>query len=261
MSESNHPFENFSNVELLRFIENYRNYTVEEVSEAKDEVRRRHLSSAEIQTAKEQLRKELKEQNTGFGQTAQPTQASTPQHGPIITGTDDGKLSSSESSSVGGVLIALSAMALFQIYNNFGYYSYLMQEGVQEWNFRLLFEIASSISFPVGVILIWVGSKTGWFIATASITFYAVSSITRLLLLANQGEFEGSPLYEFIENFSLWPILAYFLVDLALLFGLNRPSFKKAYRISSAESLLTMFAVILAGAYMMYSTYSMIYYS
>lgn len=261
MSAPKQPFEDFSNVDLLRFIENYRNYTVEEVSAAKDEVRRRHLSSAEIQSAKEQLRQELKEHDTGFDQRTEHIQASAPQHGPIITGTDNEKLTSSESSSVGGILIALSAMALFQVYSNFGYYNFLLQEGVQEWDFRLLFEITSSIAFPIGVILIWVGSKTGWFIATASITFYAVSSITRLLLLGNQGEFEGNPLYELIENFSFWPLLAYFLIDLALLYGLNRPAFRKAYRVSSAESMLTMFLVILAGAYMMYSTYSTIYYA
>lgn len=256
MSKSPQTIEALSNLELIRLIENYRDYDTELVLAAKDEVRKRHISGEEISAIKAKLREELRNRKAdseiSIPKTEVQAELSEKASGHYVTASTEPRDQKS-SAFIGGMLLAISAFTLIMLYLNFEFIGYMFSGEIMEWDFSLIISALFMIALPLGTILLWTQAKAGWLILSLLFSHYLANNTARLLLYFNKEEYEGTALFEYIQSTEIGMLLIYFIVELALLIGINRKAFHNAYGANKVEAGLAIGLSLILSWFWMYN--------
>jgi len=178
MSEFTELYRTLSNSELLKIISESEKYKSVAVETAKLEIESRKLSQHDLQEARNQikakeeakkLKKEklknkedwLKQNAFTFFETISPIQngIQTPER--II------RL----------ITVLFAAIAIYKVYREFWFISYMLNNGLDNWDLSTLVYLLELALFPIAVILFWKRKKIGWILLTLLVTSSAISSL------------------------------------------------------------------------------------
>jgi hypothetical protein len=153
-------FKTYSNVDLLRVIENPDDYQPQAVETAKNVFADRQLSEMEIETAKDELEVEkqgklIKEQQKravedkvkNIGKSVfdhiNPMQKETP----------------TSEKTIRIISILLGGLFLFQLYKEFGMLKFMFTDSYAEWDFSMVLYFFPLIIIPTATILFYMRKK------------------------------------------------------------------------------------------------------
>ncbi|MBB3696550.1 hypothetical protein KMW28_24035 [Flammeovirga yaeyamensis] len=255
MNEFKERYKSFSNIDLLRIIENKSEYQPIAIEAAETEIDERNISVQEQQEAKLIFDKEkeekklkfekkaaigrnVKEVFMGVFETIHPIQESSPSTEKLIRLTT----------------IVFGVITIAKLFKEMGFVLYLLSGDFGSWDLSVLEVLLPFILFPSATLLFGLRKKIGWILLTSYLTYSAVSTLGLLFLNWNS-EPSGIPALE-----SLFPQTSLITYIVMLLFYggfisiLIKAEVKNSYNIESKTSLKTIgFSVVatlfLIGSY------------
>jgi len=247
--EFSEKFNTYSNVDLLRIIENPNDYQPQAVETAKTIFSERQLSEMEIKIAENELENERqqklkKEQNkliveekvknigNSIFDLINPIQKKTP----------------TPEKSIKIISIIFGGLFLFQLYKEFGMLRFMFTDSYAEWGFDMVLYFLPLIIIPTATILFYMRKKTGWLLLTMFLTYSAVLTIGMIILTMNM---KPSGI-EVLDNiFPQTPLLTYILVFLfytGIIWAISREKIRIIYSINKLTMTLTISIVTLVVA-------------
>ena len=175
MSNFSKQYTNYSDVELLKIIEDANNYRPLAVETAKSILKERMLSDEEVETIKAALAKEREEHETKVQKLIElknkikNTGTSVlDMLNPIQTErAETGKL-------IAFICIVFSMLFLFHFYTHFGVIKFMFSEIEAQWNSDIALYFLPFITLPIALILFFCRKKIGLILLTIFLTYTAV---------------------------------------------------------------------------------------
>lgn len=181
-------FNEYTNVELLRIIDNSDDFQPEAVEAASILLANRQLSEEEIKIAKDEIeasrketlkkekkKKQLEDSVKNIGQSI--IENINPIQNKPLTGDKTIKI----------ISIIYGGLFLFQLYKEFGMISFMFSNSSAEWDLSMVLYFIPLIILPTATILFYKRKKIGWVLLEIFTTYSAISAIVLFYMTISMG--------------------------------------------------------------------------
>ncbi|MEM8891148.1 MAG: hypothetical protein AAGD28_24435 [Bacteroidota bacterium] len=241
MKEYTERYKNLSNSDLLRVLENPSDYQPKAVEAAEHELKRRNLSSQEIEEVqkdfelarqekdrqKEEIDKvneKLKAFGSSFFNLINPIQAEVP----------------SAERQIKSLSLLFGLIAIVQWYQEFGLVSFMLSEDPIGWDLSMFEYFLPLLLLPLAVILFWLRKKSGWILLAIYLTYSAISAAGLIMLT---WDMKGSAIPALDNLLPQSSPISHILSSLffgAALWVLNQKKIRDHYHIHKQVSIITL---------------------
>lgn len=176
-------FQTYTNMQLLKIIENPNDYQSTAVETAKALIDERRLTSEEVLTAKNELeiekQNDLKKDNRPRELEAKMINVGKS----ILENTNFiQEQSPTTEKTIKSISVLFAGLFIFQLYKQFDLIVWLFADGVQKWDLSVAAFILPLLVIPTGTVLFYKKHTLGWLLLTVLLTYTAVSAIGYLIL-------------------------------------------------------------------------------
>lgn len=257
MSDFFERYNNLNNLELIKIIENPKDYQPVAVETARKILISRQVSAEEISDAKAELarqnqeknlqtekKKELENKVKNFGasvvETIHPIQVTAPTVDRTIL----------------IISIVLAAISLKTLFSEFRMLFYILSDSGMSLDFSVLLYLVPILLLPFATVLFWLRKKAGWWILAMYFTFNASSAISSFLMQLSFEPSGYSPLDNVFQPTSIVTIIWGLIFNGGLLYVICKENIRAVYTIDKKKMYtaigvgVALFGVMMMGVFM-----------
>ena len=171
-------FNEYTNVELLRIIDNPYDFQPDAVETASTLLANRQLSEEEIEIAKDEIEASKKETFTKEKKKKQFEDSIKNISQTIIENVNpiqNKPLTGDKTINI--ISIIFGGLFLIQLYKEFSMISFMFSNNSAEWDLSMVFYFLPLIVLPTAIFLFYKRKKIGWLILTIFTTYSTISAI------------------------------------------------------------------------------------